>query len=82
MTFIDADKLYRYNNDICQIFLIWRWNRYLCHKTGKNRNFAFDICNLNYKKQNIEVLVQKVSGYDLNLTFHKIFKEKNDKRKL
>ena len=43
---------------------------------------AFNICNLNYKQQTfIPVIFHNGKGYDFNLLFNEIFKQKNSRRR-
>ena len=85
LLFTEEDKLYYDANDICYICNKNCVNKVRdhCHKTGRYRGPACNICNLNYKHQNfIPVIFHNGKGYDFNLLFNEIFKQNNSRRKI
>ena len=85
MIFTEEDKLYHETNNTCHICSKTRINKVRdhCHETGKYRGPTCKICNLRYKQQNfIPVIFHNGSGYDFNLLYSELFKQKNDKRKV
>ena len=85
MIFNEEDKLYHETNSTCHICSKTCFNKVRdhCHETGKYRGPACKICNLRYKQQNfIPVIFRNGSGYDFNLLYSELFKQKNDKRKV
>ena len=85
MVFTEEDKLYHETNDSCHIFNIpcIKKVRDHCHETGKYRGPACKICNLRYKQQSfIPIIFHNGSGYDFNLLYRELFKQKIDKRKV
>ena len=54
-----------------------------CHQTSRYRGPACNIFNLRYKHQNfIPVIFHNGKGYDFNLLFNEIFKQKHSRRKI
>ena len=54
-----------------------------CHQTGKYRGPACNLCNLNYKHQNIiPVIFHNGKGYDFNLLFNEIFKQNISRKRI
>ena len=85
MIFTEEDKLYHKDNDICHICNKNCVNKVRdhCHQTSRYRGPVSNICNLNYKDQNfIPVIFHNDKGYDFNLLFNEIFKQKNSKRRI
>ena len=85
LLFTEEDKMYHDAKDICYICNKNCVNnvRDHCHKTGRYRGPACNICNLNYKHQNfIPVIFHNGKGYDFNLLFNEIFKQNNSRRKI
>ena len=85
MIFNEEYKLYHETNSTCHICSKTCINKVRdhCHETGKYRGPACKICNLRYKQQNfIPVIFHNGSGYDFNLLYSELFKQKNDKRKV
>ena len=85
MIFTEEDKLYHDANDKCHICNKNCVNNFRdhCLQTGRYRGPACNSCNLNYKHQNfIPVIFHNGKGYDLNLLFNEIFKQKNSRRRI
>ena len=85
MIFNEEDKLYHETNNTCHICSKTCINKVRdhCHETGKYRGPACKICNLRYEQQNFTpVILHNGSGYDFNIQYSELFKQKNDKRKV
>ena len=85
MIFNKEDELYHETNNTCHICSKTCINevRDHCHETDNYRGPACRMCNLRYKQQNfIPVIFHNGSGYEFNLLYIELFKQKNDKRKV
>ena len=85
MIFNEEDKFYHETINTCHIYskTCIKKIRDHCQETGKYRGPACRICNLRYRQRNfIPVIFHNGSGYDFNLLYSELFKQKNDKRKV
>ena len=85
MLFNEEDKLYHETDNTCHICSRRGINKVgdHCHETDKYRGPACKMCNLRYKHQKfIPLIFHNDFGYDFNLLYSELFKQKNDKRKV
>ena len=80
MIFNKEDNLYHDADNTCHIRNKPCINKVRdhCHQTGKHRGPACNICNLNYKQQNIiPFIFHNGKGYDVNLISNELFNQNN-----